>query len=169
MSKQPRPLRIESGAAYVPLSNGMEAIIDLDDVPWVSKWCWTVALRKRSIYAYRLDASTHPKKIIYLHRAILSAPADRQVDHINGDGLDNRRCNLRIATVSENRRNQRLRVTSQSGLKGVSWSSERGKWRAQIGHNGKRIALGYFSAKEDAHDAYCEAASKLHGAFGRTA
>jgi hypothetical protein len=89
----------------------------------------------------------------------------RELDHINGDGCDNRIVNLRLATASENMRNRRRRSDNTSGFKGVSWSKRSGRWIAHIGINRKIIHLGLFDTKEAAAAAYAEAAARLHGKF----
>lgn len=92
----------------------------------------------------------------------------RQIDHINGDRRDNRMCNLRLATASENACNGRLRATNTSGLRGVSWSKDKRKWVARIVKDRKQHVLGYFGDKQQAHLAYLEAAGNLHGAFSQS-
>lgn len=87
------------------------------------------------------------------------------LDHINGDKHDNRIANLRPATRAQNCCNVRLRRNSKSGLKGVSWKSDDGKWLAQIQFQGKSRFLGYFRTKEAAAAAYDRAARELHGEF----
>ena len=87
------------------------------------------------------------------------------VDHRNGDSTDNRRSNLRLATLSENNRNMGLSSRNTSGFKGVSYYASRNKYRAYIKLNGNRKHLGYFETAEDAAEAYDEAARKLHGEF----
>lgn len=91
------------------------------------------------------------------------------IDHINGDPLDNRICNLRAATASQNRRNQKPLARNTSGLKGASWSKAAKKWRAQIRADNNTRHLGYFDTAQDAHDAYCRASAELHREFGRVA
>lgn len=88
-----------------------------------------------------------------------------QIDHINGDPLDNRFCNLREATRHQNMHNTKKRAGT-SRYKGVSKSF--GKWKAQIRANGNPIHLGQFATEEEAHAAYCKAAKELHGEFART-
>ena len=91
-------------------------------------------------------------------------PVD-QVDHINGVKDDNRWLNLRQATGSQNMSNQGRPITNTSGFKGVSWKKRDKKWKAQIMHMNRAIYLGYFTTPEAAHQAYVEAAEKLHGNF----
>ena len=85
-----------------------------------------------------------------------------QIDHINGDRTDNRICNLREATNSENAQNRKLSITNNSGYIGVSWHSGKSKWVARIGINYKRISLGNYDAPEEAYAAYVAAKRKYH-------
>jgi Rieske Fe-S protein len=96
-------------------------------------------------------------------------PGGLVIDHIDGDGLNNRRANLRLAAHAENMRNQRLRSDSTSGHKGVNWDSTRGKWVARIWLSGKCRHLGCFTSVESASEAYAAAIHESHGAFGRVA
>jgi hypothetical protein len=84
------------------------------------------------------------------------------VDHIDRDGYNNKWGNLRAATIPEQRQNSKLSRRNTSGHKGVSWSEQRRKWVAGIGHEGQRIPLGRFDALEDALAAYAEAKARLH-------
>ena len=90
-----------------------------------------------------------------------------EVDHINGIKSDNRFSNLREASRSQNMRNTRTRSDSVSGFKGVTWTKEINRWRAQIRINGGLKHIGYFDAAEDAFAAYILAAEELHGEFAR--
>lgn len=93
----------------------------------------------------------------------------KNIDHINGDRSDNRIANLRDATQGMNLCNKRIQSNNRCGLKGVSWHRAAGKWIAQIGVRGEHVYLGLFESPEDAHQAYCQAAQKLHGEFARAA
>ena len=101
-----------------------------------------------------------------MHRLITGASYGIEVDHINGDRLDNRRSNLRLCTKAENTRNKVQQKHNRFGLKGVSFKC--GKFYAQIQAHGKKYCLGYHSTPEEAHQAYCEAAFRLHGEFANT-
>jgi len=92
----------------------------------------------------------------------------KQVDHINGDGTDNRIVNLRLANYSENAINRGLRRDNTSGHKGVSWSKKSQRWLAHIGYRKYVFHLGLFDTLEDAKAARDEAAKRLHGKFART-
>ena len=104
-----------------------------------------------------------------LHRVILGLkPGDkRQVDHINRDGLDNRRENLRICTSAQNQANRGPNRNNSCGFKGVAWNKTKDAWQATIQVSGKSIYLGRFPTKEEAHEAYRQAATKYFGEFAR--
>jgi hypothetical protein len=90
---------------------------------------------------------------VYAHRAILAMHLGRwpdQVDHINGDKHDNRLCNLREVSARQNSMNTKIRRLSGSGVHGVCFRKQRGKWRARIKHLGKEVCLGHFDLVEDA-------------------
>jgi hypothetical protein len=103
-----------------------------------------------------------------MHRAILRAGDGHNVDHIDGDGLNNRRSNLRFATTAQNSANRGKQKNNTSGFKGVRWHKRDKRWRAVIGINGKTKQIGSFKTPEAAYDAYCAAARELHGVFART-
>jgi hypothetical protein len=90
-----------------------------------------------------------------------------QIDHKNGNRSDNRFCNLREATRSQNLANSAKPCPNQSGLKGVCWNKALGYYVAQIRINGKNVGLGYFKSPMDAHLAYCRAAQEHYGDFAR--
>jgi hypothetical protein len=96
---------------------------------------------------------------------ILSAKHGEEVDHINGDGLDNRRANLRVCTHSENAKNKRKQRNNISGFKGVSFNKKMNRWKGQLEINGKSIYLGFYTDPIDAAKAYDEAARKYYGNF----
>lgn len=150
----------------IPLTQGLIAIVDdadYDRVKAAGKW----SLRRdgdRS-YAYRHVRRPDGKRTTTtLHAFITGYPL---TDHRNGDGLDNRRCNLRSATVAENGRNRRMSANNTSGFRGVYWRKSKGKWEASIGHLGRQPHLGAFDSAEEAARAYDEAARVLHGEFAR--
>lgn len=91
-----------------------------------------------------------------------------EIDHINRDRGDDSWKNIREASRSENQRNTGIRRDNTSGYKGVSWNARRSKWVAYVNKDGKRIFLGYFTCKHEAHRAYCEAAERLHGKYANT-
>lgn len=90
---------------------------------------------------------------------------ENQIDHINGRRDDNRLCNLRLATRSENNRNAKRRSDNTSGVKGVSFDKARDRWRAQIRVSGRNRHMGYHKTPEEAYAAYCKAAAEHYGEF----
>ena len=145
------------------------ALVDFTDAEEMLKYRWRAfkGSRAKIIYAVRDVARKH----VWMHRALLglAAPDNRtnDTDHINGNGLDNRRFNLRVCTRSQNQFN-RHRASSYSGFKGVWWDKYAGVWRADIRTNGIVTSLGSFTIAEDAAAAYDKAAIELHGAFANT-
>mgnify|MGYP003635397357 CR=1 FL=1 len=168
MTKIKRPIRICGDVAYVPLTQGYEAIIDASDVHLVDGFNWYAGLRGNLIYAVANKKIGIKSTIVYLHRIIMFGLGDFEVDHKDRDGLNNMRCNLREATKSQNMHNKKKSCNNKSGFKGVSFYKNSGKWVARIKLNGNRTFLGYFASPEEAHAAYCVASRKLHGEFGRT-
>ena len=163
-----RQLRIEGEVAFIPLTQGYEAVIDAADAPLVSGSNWRALVRPRTIYAQRHSLVIDGvRPATFLHRAIMRAPTGMEVDHIDGNGLNNRRSNLRLATHAENGRNARIRSDNTSGFKGVFQHKRDGSWRAQIHVDGRNKYLGVFRTPEDAHAAYVQAAANLHGPFAR--
>lgn len=164
--KQIRPIRVEGNIAYVPLTQGYEAVIDAADVPLVAKWNWFAAKKPRTVYAVR-NRPGRGEGLIGMHCVLMGEPSAFETDHRDGNGLNNRRFNLRVATVQQNTCNQRTRADNTSGFKGVHWHKQKGKWHAQIAAHGKRRSLGLHDTPEAAHAAYAKASARLHGEFGR--
>lgn len=102
---------------------------------------------------------------VYMHRLVAGAPKGLEVDHKNGDKLDNRRENLRTCTRSENMLNVAKFKNNKSGFKGVSWNKSTSSWVARISVNGKYVVLGYFDDIKSAATAYRKAGEKHHGDF----
>jgi hypothetical protein len=141
---------------------------DYDRVMDAGSWC----VLPQSKYhtrprVIRYDYSGSQRKCIYLYRFIVNAPAGAQVDHINQNTLDNRRCNLRLASIAQNAQNRAARSTCKSGIKGVWQCRKTLKWRASIKANGARFDLGYHASLEDAAMAFEGASLLLHGSFSR--
>ena len=170
MRNKSKQIRIVGGLAFVPLSQGREAIINAEDVAAVAQLNWhAVKAPHGAFYAVSNLPRVNGKRFqIRMHRLLLAEPENCEVDHINGDGLDNRRSNLRLATSSQQKMNTAIRSNNKSGFKGVSWNTARQRWRATISANGKYHDLGTFKTPEQAHDAYLLAAATLHGEFARS-
>lgn len=105
---------------------------------------------------------------VFLHKVIaerIGLDINLEIDHINQDKLDNRRCNLRAATRKQNARNMKRNCRNTSGFKGVTWDKSRNKWLAQIKTDTNTKHLGRYDCPIEAYKAYCKAAKKYHGEF----
>lgn len=147
----------------VPLTQGYVAIVDEADAGRVLSHKWHAQLNGRTVYAVRKVTRTDGKQTALLLHSFLTGY--ERTDHRNGNGLDNRRSNLREATASENNQNARQRSDNTSGFKGVHRDKRRSKWRAQINFNGSAHRLGYFLTAEEAAHAYDAAAREFHGEY----
>jgi hypothetical protein len=157
----------------IPLNNGLVALVDADDYERIAQHKWRFYFDKKmgSCYALRHAVNHGKRTTLSMHREVLglSFGDPRRVDHRdNSQTLDNRRSNLRICPCGENNQNARLHKDTMSGLKGACWHKLRQKWVSYITKNYKRVHLGYFATKEEAHARYCEASEAIHGEFGRT-
>lgn len=123
----------------------------------------------RTAYVRRsLQVGGGRRRTQFLHRFVLNlSDSSTSVDHINHNGLDNRRSNLRLASPEENSRNGLIRRDNRSGYRGVCFDSTARKWLAQISVSNRRIYLGHFDTPEAAHEAYKAAAVRLHKEFAR--
>jgi hypothetical protein len=153
----------------IPLTRGLFATVDASDYPMLNAHSWCAAHRRNTYYAVRFLGTGPARITILMHRAILELAPGRvpEVDHIDGDGLNNVRTNLRVATHAQNIHNARRRSDNVSGYRGVSRDSFNRKWRAAIMLDGKLYQLGRFAEIDDAARAYDAAARRLHGEFAR--
>jgi hypothetical protein len=154
---------------HIPLSRGMTALVDNADYDWLNQWSWYAFKNSNRFYAVRnIQLPDGRRTTVYMHRAILTAPTGTEVDHQDGDGLNNQRSNLRLATHSQNCCNRGIPSTNTSGFKGVTWHKPSGKWRAYIKVDGYARNLGGFADINDAAAAYDTAALRYHQSFART-
>lgn len=146
----------------IPLyKTDLVAIVDDEDYESLSKYRW---LLHKAGYAIRREKG----KTILMHRCLIAVPAGMQVDHINHNGLDNRKNNLRPCTMAQNQRNRGVSKSNTSGCKGVYWNRKTNKWVAQIVSNqNEKTYLGSFLDIKDAARGYDEAAKKYHGEFAK--
>ena len=147
------------------LTNGEYAIVDDDAPEVVFNLRWHKSTRGYAIFS--TSHSHHGNKVVFrMHRVIMNAPPGTEVDHINGNPLDNRRENLRLASHRENAANQvKQRVKRSSRYKGVTYYKRDGNWQAKIHKGGVTHHLGYFNDEVDAARAYNTAARGLFGTF----
>lgn len=158
----------------IPLTRGYATVVDAVDSDLAKlRWHTWANAGVRNVYAKRGFRQDGISQTEMLHRVILSRVLGRpllsgeQADHINGNGLDNRRSNIRLATSEQNGCNRRKSVNNTSGYKGVTWDKHNGKWKASIQVGKRPRFIGHFNTPEEAHAAYCEAAERLHGEFAR--
>ena len=145
----------------IALTGGEVALLDAADAPLVRGHRWMLTIRRTGRYATRWRRIDGKRAQWAMHRALLTPADGMVVDHINGDGLDNRRANLRVATAAENARNQR-RITA-SGVIGVRFS--KGKYVVRICRAGDQRHIGSFATLAEAAQARREAELKYHGEF----
>jgi hypothetical protein len=144
------------------------AIIDDCDLNIATEYDWHLSPNGYAIRRERYGPGGTKKKVIYLHKEIFGpVPDGSEIDHANGNKLDDRRSNMRIATRSQNCGNQRLRRGCSSRFKGVAWVKNYKRWWAYINKDGRRHNLGYYDDEVEAAKAYNKAALELFGPFAR--
>lgn len=142
------------------LTNGLKVIVDDEDYEWLSKYNWYASKNKYAIT--KLDGLTKS-----MHRLILGLTDSKILtDHINGNGLDNRRCNLRPCTPQENLRNMK-KFRGLSKYRGVSWCKQMKKWRVSLSIRGKSTYYGYYEDEEKAARLFDSIIKEKHGDFAR--
>jgi hypothetical protein len=152
----------------ISLTRGMVVIVDNADFDWLNQFKWYAHEARNTFYAARKELRADGKEhMLKMHRLIMDAQPKMIVDHRDGNGLNNQRLNLRVASDQQNKCNRPAQSNNTSGFKGVSWSKASGKWLAQIASNGEHKYLGLYLTPLDAAYAYNEAAKELHGEFAR--
>lgn len=142
----------------IKLTRGKVALVDDADFEWLNQWKWCI-LQSRKLYAQR----SRGKGKILMHRLILNTPKELHTDHIDGDGLNNQRANLRVANRQQNGINRPQNHNNSTGYKGVTKKND--YFVAQLGFKGGNIRIGSFKTAEEAHQAYVEKAQELFGNF----
>ncbi len=145
----------------IQLTLGKVALVDDEDYDRLNQLRWHANWTGRKWYAHRGN------KPICMHHLILDVDEGMEIDHRNGDGLDNRRQNLRVCTTQQNNFNRTVNKNNKLGIKGVSWHSQTKKFRAQIMCSGERIYIGGFDTAFSADVAYREAEKRYFGEFAR--
>jgi hypothetical protein len=147
----------------IPLTQGKFATADDEDYDDVNKYKWFAQHIGEQWYAS--SAPKHNAHIL-LHRYLMKVTEFKiKVDHIDGNGLNCQRSNMRLCTQSQNMRNRGANKNNKSGFKGVSFDKRSSKWVAGIKLNRKRISIGFYAAPEEAARAYDEKAKELFGEF----
>jgi hypothetical protein len=150
----------------IRLTQGKYAIVDPEDFERLNKHKWHTVKSPHTFYARRNIRVGKKRIYIIMHREVLHPPDHLFVDHINHDGLDNRKANLRLATPRQNSYNRiHFRKSQSSKYTGVIWQKQRKKWMVKIRYNSKDKFIGYFKEEIHAGKAYDKAAKKYHGEF----
>lgn len=161
-----------SASVEIPLSGGLVAFVDEADAPLVQSRNWYALTRGQLSYALSAQPyskTVPPRSPLMMHRLIMGAQKGEIVDHADGDGLNNRRSNLRLCSHAENMRNTRIRrVDKSSRFKGVSLDVTSGRWRVEVEKDGRRVYVGSFKDEEVAARRYDAAARLMFGSFART-
>jgi hypothetical protein len=150
------------------LTQGKYAIVDPEDYERLNLHKWYAAKDAHTSYAQRSIRRKNANQTTFLmHRQIIKAADDMFVDHINHNGLDNRKANLRLASIAQNNRHRRItkKINSHSKYRGVTWCRKKKCWLAQIKINRKTKHIGYFHNELQAAKAYDNAAKKYHKEF----
>lgn len=151
----------------IKLTQGKYALVDDDDYVRLKMFKWHYGVYGKTGYAKRLkwDRKKKKGKIVRMHHFILPLKKGYMIDHINGDGLDNRKDNLRLVTKSQNMMNSGVRKNSNTGFTGVAWHKQNGRWRAYITIDKRQISLGTYINIQDAIDARKNGEKNYHKQF----
>ena len=162
--------RVQYGYPFrrIKLTLGQYALVDPEDYDKINKYKWNAYRGYSSYYSKRkiYNRKNGSQRTVYMHRYIMNAPKGLMVDHINHNGLDNRKENLRLATRAENTRySKKSKNKFSSNYKGVHYITKAKRWRAMITFEGKTIYIGQFRDEISAAKAYDRAAKKYFGKF----
>ena len=150
----------------IPLTRGFMALVDDEDYERLAQYKWRICPHKNATYAMRTARMADGReRTVQMHREIMEAQPGSDVDHVNRNGLDNRRANLRVCSRCQNLRNRIGRRSRDSKYKGVYQVGKR--WRARIAQGGKQYHLGHFDTQEEAAKAYDAAARHHFGEYAR--
>jgi hypothetical protein len=148
----------------IPLTQGQFAIVDASDYDWLTQWKWNACWDPKGKRFYAKHPGPNDSQIA-MHRELMHAQPNEKVDHIDRNGLNNVRSNLRICTHAQNCKNRTVSYTKKIGFKGVTRRRANGKWRVRITLDYKLIYIGDFDDEIAGALAYDQAALKYHGDF----
>lgn len=163
-------MEIQDIVKYIPLTKGYVASVDDADFDDLNRFKWTLFTDPKSgaFYAYRGVVNSEGKwRPLLMHRYLMKAKRGQLVDHKNGNGLDNRRRNMRFATHTQNQANRGAQRTNKLGVKGVSAQGNR--FIAKLTHCGKQHYFGCYKTIAEASNAYRRAAIRFFGEYARAA
>jgi len=144
----------------IQLAKGKVAIVDDEDYPILSQVKWHTEKGVHTYYAKRHTSAETGRLTQYIHSAIMgNPPLGKIIDHIDGDGLNNQRSNLRFVTKRQNAQN--LHIKKSSIYPGVSYQKSRGKWKANILIEGSPVYLGSYESEIEAFEVYCSTLKKI--------
>lgn len=149
---------LDQSIRLIALTQNKNVIVDAEDYEWLNQWNWHISSSGTSEMLYAATGGG-----ILLHRMLMRVGSDKEIDHINGDGLDDRKANLRPATRAENVCNTLANLPNKTKYRGIV-KIDNG-YSARICMRGKRLYLGYFKTQEEASAAYEIAAKEIKGAF----
>lgn len=147
----------------IPLTQEMVAVVDAADYAYLNQWKWYALKVEKLCYAVRSIKGG----VMLMHRQLLNVTKGKEIDHKDGDGLNNCRSNLRICNHQQNHYNLRNQVNTSSIYKGVHWDKDKHNWRASLKVEGKIKRLGRFKDEVLAALAYNKAATRYHGEYAR--
>ncbi len=157
----------------IKLTQNKIALVDNHMFDLISQYKWQAHNKRNRLYAVRNFMKNKKRTHVLMHRFIMQYSLNRQllskeqIDHISGDTLDNRLCNLRVCTAQQNLQNSKPHKNCSSKFKGVSWFKRDKKWRCRIHVNDKEKHLGLFESEKEAALAYNEAALRYFGNFAK--
>lgn len=147
----------------IELTGGLKSIVDDEDYEKLKNFKW----RCQRIHSLRYAVSGSKEKTVLMHRLILEQKDGVLTDHRNGNGLDNRKENLRSCTHAQNMMSRKIHKNNKSGFRGVYWYVQKRRWRSEIRFCGRKIYLGLHRDRDKAAISYDNAAKKYFGSFAR--
>lgn len=152
---RPNNFKLDMGLCTIEIKHKGEwfdVLIDEDDYEKCKQFKWYIGSsgKHRKYYAYSVSRIDGKRRVFALHRFIMGEPIGKEIDHINHNGLDNRRCNLSIVSKQQNRQNMRIPSNNKTGHVGVNYNERLNKYIAKIQHKGKTIHIGCYQNIDDA-------------------